>query len=167
MEQNNKRYSEPKRIGEIINDMKIPALVRKYNEMYAESIMDSIASYGVKINALEYFYVKASDIANEFDEFLHTEIKIFADYKQLAIKGRLMSQDIFTHIHAIEITMRNFDHRQSNIRHSLRNITDAFASEDDRDEHHTKINDFCYLFREMYNDMDDLMHEFGNLRKIL
>lgn len=167
-----KRYNEPKKIGEIINDMKSHTpgknrLMEISNKKFMQYIMNLVFAFATRIDLMEPYLKETSLIIRDIEELFQNEKKIYAKYKSLAQDHNLRVSKIYDHINEIDDKLLELEHAQSYVRKQLKSVADTFPDSTDRTEYNDKINAFNHLFMEIYLDIEEIKFHFDRLRKFL
>lgn len=165
-----RRYNEPKHIGDIIKDIKMDPKnierqmkIKLSSKKFAEETMQTLQRYADTMDKLTPLYAEVTKLIMAIDRY-YTEEKTNLWRAKLSVKEWTMNQkDINERIRAIEKKSDSFEFDQADINMSLRKVIRNFPSSKDKLEHTKKANAFCKLFMDIYMDLDSLCVDYGQL----
>jgi len=159
------RYKEPKKIGDIIHDIwLLNKDITPQSRIFSERLVQKMTSYSRRYNELHPFYIQASELITVMDNFCIKETENIARYKELAQQQQIKRQTIHQHMDMIIQNIESFEYLLDIISKKLRSIANIFLDPKDTDEHHHKINAFCSLFTQIYTDIDTLYFEYDQIK---
>ena len=166
------RYNKPKKINDILKDMKMDPESLKSRQKETElstvdAIMKNLEIHITYMNALDTLPSKAAELMNIIEEKYTQEKKTLANIKNDIKQWHITQIDINEKIQNILWDLNVLEAHQSNIRKSFCKIIDIFDSDEDRNPHIKKMAMFSILFTDTYCEIDDIVEEYNQLlRKV-
>ncbi len=167
-----KRWGEPKPIGDIINQMgfgendiekkKISCLQDK---RFVNAIKKNLSAYINVIKKFETEYKKSSVIILQIEDFYNEEKKLLDVYKTLLAEKNITSKDIYNHAYIVQDKLEEFDADFTALRTTLRFIVRKFHDPEDKQKYDEKINILCSVFAQISIDITDIGFEQQQLVK--
>ena len=120
------------------------------------------------VNLVEQIYTKykkSSLIMSGMETLYVQEQKALTTYKQRVTKNKIQADEISTHACNIQNELDKFEKQYDQLCKELRSLTCKFTDDKDRKDYDNKINEFCFLYRERYNNIDDIRFDQQQLVK--
>lgn len=99
---------------------------------------------------------ESSVVLTQMENLYEEEKKLLARYKQQIAEKKLIPKTIYDHVCTLQDTLEELEEAFDVLRKKLRTIVKKFQDEEDRITYHNKINGFCLLFRQIYDDITDI-----------
>lgn len=175
-----KRYNEPKKIGDIINDMGCIknkehekkqliniAFMKLACQDHADALIKTLTTYIRVDEQFEIDAKKASALITEMETFYDHESALFLRDKQRIHEQKINKKYINDHTYATQEILEKFEEIIDWLYQDLRFIVSEFPDIEDRAVYDKKINDFCLLYRKIYDDICDINCEYQELLKMI
>ncbi len=161
----NKRYGEPKKIGDILNDIRLDTLSVEAvkNIHFAESIIRYIHWYNLRMTQLDPLYEQASTFIASFDAYFLQERKHVMKYMKDINKHHIHKRDLYEYIQDIQANLDAFEDTYNTLQTKMKSIAKTFVNEHDRHQHTYKVDSFCTLFMEIYLDLSEIQETYDAL----
>ena len=164
-----KRYSEPKEIGDILKNMRLDKLHVEAgkNTAFADRIIRYLYGYNLRMTQLDPLYQKASEFVASFDAYFLQERKYLVKHMNYPTKHKIGKRDMYEYIQDIQKNLDAFEATYEALQTKMKSIASTFVNEHDRNEHMFKVDSFCTLFVEIYIDISDIQETYDALTNII
>jgi hypothetical protein len=161
----NKKYGESKKIGDILNDIRLDTLSVEAvkNTQFAERLIHYLHGYNLRMTQLEPLYKQASTFIASFDTYFWQERKHVMKYMKDINKYHIHKRDLYEYIQDIQANLDAFENTYNTLQTKMKSITNTFVNEHDRHQHTYKVDSFYTLFMEIYLDLSEIQETYDAL----
>jgi len=161
----NKRYGEPKKIGDILKDMRLDKLYAETwkNTQFADKIIRYLHGYNMRMTQLDPLYEQASIFVASFDAYFSQERKFLIEHMKKDKKHHINKWDIYEYIQDIQKNLDAFEATYDTLQKNMKSIASTFVNEHDKHQHTYKVDSFCTLFMEIYIDISEIQETYDAL----
>ncbi len=161
----NKRYGEPKKIGDILNDIRLDTLSVESvkNTQFTERLIRYLHGYNLRMTQLQPLYEQASTFIASFDAYFLQERKQLIQHMKSTNKHHIPKRDLYEYIPNIQANLDAFENTYNTLQTKMKSIANTFVNEHDRHQHTYKVDSFCTLFMEIYLDLSEIQETYDAL----
>lgn len=167
-----KRYGEPKLVGDIIKemwfgqeDLQKKMLKCLSDKSLIENTMKISKECADVINRFDKEYQISSQIIIDIDELFERTKHICDSHKKSVIENTITSNEIYAHAQSVQEQLNELENRRSELCKTLRKMINKMPLPEYEKHYNKEVNDFCLYFRNVYNEIDDLIFNDQQLVK--
>lgn len=135
------------------------------SKKFAQDLIKTLTVYIDIVERVEEEYKKFPAIIARIEKFYTEETKKLDYYKILLAKKKLTRREINDNANHIQETLEAIDYTFGELMRVVRMQTIFFPDEEDRTYYDNKINKVCFLFNDIYQDIQDVAFEEQDLTK--